>query len=61
MPSMKKMCETIAKVVNIERAKEGKSLFTGEDVFNYSPTGELSEILIWYEFSKTVLDSMREQ
>lgn len=46
MTTMKEMCETIVSA-DILCKKDGSAL-TPEEVFNYSPTGELFMVFMWY-------------
>lgn len=46
MTTMNEMCETIVES-GILRKKDGSEL-TPEEIYNYSPTGELFMIFIWY-------------
>lgn len=50
MPTMKEMCELIVKA-DIIRKKDGNK-FKPEEVYEYSPTGELSMIFDWYNIAK---------
>jgi hypothetical protein len=47
------MCETIVEA-DILRSKDGETP-TAEDIFNYSPGGELFMVFQWYELAKGVL------
>lgn len=53
MPTMKEMCETIVEA-DIIRKKDGTK-FKPKEIYEYSPTGELSRIFEWYEEAKTAL------
>ena len=46
--TMKQMCEHIVKsrILKYKDSEEGP---TAEEIFNYSPTGELSSVFEWYE------------
>lgn len=54
--SLKEMCETIEKSGILKR-KDGGSSPTAEEIFNYSPTGELIMIWEWYQVACLVLGS----
>ena len=45
----KEMCDFIAKH-NIMEHDDGTP-FTAEDYWNYSPTGELAMVYVWYEMA----------
>ena len=47
------MCEAIVEA-DFLRKKDGAAP-TAEEIFNYSPTGELSKIHEWYEIAKEML------
>jgi hypothetical protein len=47
------MCDVIVRA-DILRKKDGSKL-TAEEIFNYSPTGELYEIFSWYEYAQKVI------
>lgn len=49
--SMKEACELIAKMFNLEKSK-GRDNWTGEEIFNASPTGELFHVFQYYEIAK---------
>lgn len=51
--SIKEMCETIAKA-DILKKKDGTKP-TPHEIFEYSPTGELFWIFVWYTQAKAVL------
>lgn len=51
--SGREMCETIVRA-NILRRADGTAP-TAEEIWAYSPTGELSQIFEWYEQAKAVL------
>lgn len=50
-PSMDEMTEFIAKSKTI-RFKDNKNYPTSEQIYNYSPTGELFKIFGWYAIAK---------
>ncbi len=45
-PTVKEMCETIATAGVIK--KHNGEAYTAEEIFNYSPSGELSMVFLWY-------------
>jgi len=45
--TMKEMCEHIVKA-DIVQFKDNKTSPTAEEVFNYSPSGELYMVFQWY-------------
>jgi hypothetical protein len=51
--TFKEMCDVIVQA-DILQKKDG-SKFTAEEIFNYSPTGELYEIFFWYEYAQKVI------
>ena len=51
--TMKQMCETIVRAGILK--KEDGSAPTPLEIFNYSPTGELSQVFLWYNQAKAVL------
>ena len=57
MTTVKEMCEEILKADFLED-KNGKKPTTAEDIWNYSPTGELSKVFEWYEIAK-ILNSVK--
>jgi len=64
--TLKQMCETIANTRLLTK-KDG-SHPTAEEIFNYSPTGELFMIWEWYamakaleaELDKIIIESLRK-
>lgn len=50
---MQEMCETIVRSGLL--AKEDGTAPTSEEIFKYSPTGELSKIWDWYKYAKVLL------
>jgi len=54
MPSIRQMCETIEKAKILE--KSDGSLLTAEEIYNYSPTGELFMVFQWYECAIKILE-----
>lgn len=52
--TMKQMCEHIVKAKIIYK-RNSDDLLTAEEIFNYSPTGELFEIFGWYKMACTIL------
>lgn len=59
MTSYKHMCETIA-VAEIMQNKDG-TLMTAEEIFNYSATGELFSVHIWYLMSLQKTGKLRDE
>lgn len=57
MTTYKEMCETIEKA-DILRKKDGTKP-TAQEIWNYSPTGELFMIHEWYEEAQAVLAEKR--
>ncbi len=53
MTTMKDMCETIVEA-DFLRSPDGTPP-TAEQIFNYSPTGELFDVFFWYETARTIL------
>jgi len=51
--TMQDLCEVIAKANVLEKA-DGTPL-TAREVFDYSPTGELSDIFFWYPVAVGIL------
>lgn len=47
------MCKTIEKAKILQ--KNNGDYHTADEIFNYSPTGELFMIFEWYEIAKNVL------
>lgn len=56
--TMKDMCDTIVESGILKR-KDGSSP-TSEEIFHYSPTGELFMIFGWYEIALLVLKARAE-
>jgi hypothetical protein len=48
------MCETIVKA-DFLRNKDG-SAPTAHEIFEYSPTGELSRVFEWYQIAQAILE-----
>lgn len=51
--TMREMCETICRSEMFGSKDEGG--LTAKEIFNYSPTGELSEIFVWYAIACDIL------
>lgn len=51
--TMRDLCEHIVKA-DILQFNDGTSP-TAEEIFNYSPSGELSQVFVWYEIACEVL------
>lgn len=52
--TMKDMCETVERA-GIIKELNGHCPPTAEQIFNYSPTGELSRVFEWYAMAQLVL------
>jgi hypothetical protein len=52
--TMKDMCEHIVKA-NFLFHKGTDNLFSAEEIFNYSPTGELFMVFEWYRYACILL------
>ena len=50
----KEMCELIVKADFLR--KEDGTPPTAEEIWNYSPTGELLMVFEWYQTAKRILD-----
>lgn len=51
--TMKEMCELIARADFLR--KDDGTAPTAEEIFNYSPSGELFMVFAWYEKAKCIL------
>ncbi len=51
----KEMCQTIVRA-DFLRDADGVAP-TAEEIFNYSPTGDLSKMFEWYEVAKVILET----
>ena len=56
MTTGKEMCEEILKA-DFLTYNNGKKPTTGEEIWNYSPTGELSKVFEWYEIAKILKEN----
>lgn len=53
--TMKQMCEAIVEA-DFLRFKDGRKP-TPEEVFNYSPSGELYQVFAWYDVAVALKDA----
>ena len=56
--SMKEMCEAVAESQTLSK-KDGTSP-TADEIFNYSSTGELYMIFVWYDAIMEIAKRIRE-
>ena len=59
------MCRAIAKAIadgdfTIRNSRTGQELTTADEIWNYSPTGELYMVFQWYEQVKALNRARRE-
>lgn len=52
--TMKQMCERIVEADLLEKTDGTKP--TAEEIFNYSSTGELSQVFMWYSMANIYLE-----
>ncbi len=53
MTTGKEMCETIVKADFLR--KDDGTAPTADEIWNYSPTGEISMVILWYWEAKEIL------